>query len=125
MNTQRFLQAKYIQLLQRLGGFVLNTLQSRVDDETHIALEAAMTPSLEADEIGEVLPSLQGIKGAVESESFPPALRELVLPILYTMRMTGRRCLSESSSVETNLKDLRIIEQQIEIFLMACEIYNS
>ena len=117
VNTQRFLQAKYIQLLQRLGGFVLDTLQSRVDDETHIALEAAMTPSLEADEIGEVLPSLQGIKSAVESESFPPALRELLSPILHRMRMTGRRCLSESSSVETNLNDLRIIEQQIEIIL--------
>ena len=82
MNTQRFLQAKYIPVITTIGGFVLDTLQSRVDDETHIALEAAMTPSLEADEIGEILPSLQGIKSAVESESFPSALRELVLPIL-------------------------------------------
>ena len=31
--------------------------------------------------------------------------------------MTGRRCLSESSSVEMNLNDLRIIEQQIEFIL--------
>ena len=95
----------------------MDTLQSRVDDETHIALEAAMTPSLEADEIGEVLPSLQGIKSAVESESFPSALKELVMPIIRSMRITGRRCLSESSSVEMNLNDLRIIEQQVEFIL--------
>ena len=116
-SARKYIQSKYIQLLQRLGAFVLDTIQSHVDSETRNSLESAITPTLIREDIGEILPSLLGIKNALEIEAFPSGLSELLLPLLVRLRIVGRRCLSESTSPDMNVNELFVIERQMEIII--------
>ena len=85
--------------------------------ETRNSLESAITPTLIREDIGEILPSLLGIKNALEIEAFPSGLSELLLPLLVRLRIVGRRCLSESTSPDMNVNELFVIERQMEIII--------
>jgi hypothetical protein len=116
----KYIQSKFIQILQQIGRVVLLSIRNKVNDDRFGELETSIAPSLEGDDVMEILPSIRGIIQVVTSEEEQLMADGINVQIL--MEIIGRlrsisRTILLSENVDNQYFDLL---RDIEFDLRTC-----
>ena len=114
----KYIQSKFIQILQNIGRLVLLSIHKKVNETRFSEFENLIAPSLESVDVGEILPSIRGIIEVItsEKEHLDGIDAPVLIEIIGRLRSISRTILL---SENVNTKYFNLL-QSIELDLRTC-----
>ena len=112
-----YLCAKFIQILQRIGSYVLSSLNGKIDLDAYAGLEDAISPTLGHPDIGEILPSINGILLGLLEEQFPSPVGDELRVLVTELRGISRSVFLQQGDTTRLTKALDSIEHRYHLII--------
>ena len=110
----KYVSSKFIQLVQRIARIVLYNLINTHNEREYNDFELMISPNLENPEISEIIPSLRGLRDAVNGEHYPKQYKNEKNEIIQKLANCARSCLLLESDSQNSLAILKSIEHDID-----------
>lgn len=118
---KKYIQSKFIQILQQIGRVILLSTHQKVSEERFSQLEQSIVPHLDDEDVKEILPSLTGIRQAILAEDEALTSNdintELLGNLVGQLRSISRTILLSDQIEDHYFDRLREIESNMRICL--------
>ena len=117
-HVHQYLCAKFIQILQRIGSYVLSSLNGKMNLDAYTVLEDAISPTLGHPDIGEILPSINGILLGLSEEHFPSHIGDELRVLVTELRGISRSVFLQQGDTTRLTQTLDSIEHRYHLIII-------